>query len=85
MAGLAIVTPETLRHNVVVSRINLQALKNPPIRIGSVILKIEGPCPPCSRMEKSLRRGGYNAMRGHGGRYARVIEAGDINVGSANH
>lgn len=82
LVGLPTVTPETLRRNIVVSRINLLALKNTPIRIGSAILKIEGPCPPCSRMEKSLGHGGYNAMRGHGGWYASVIEAGDINLGS---
>ncbi len=75
------ITPEALRRNLVVSGLNLLALRKGLLRIGDAVLEIHGPCPPCSRMEKELGPGGYNAMRGHGGWYASVSTPGVINVG----
>ena len=75
--------PELLRRNIVVSRLNLLALRKSEIRIGTALLRIEGPCAPCSRMEEALGPGGFNAVRGHGGWCASVIEPGDIAVGDA--
>lgn len=75
------VHPEELRRNLVVSGINLIALKNQTFRIGDVILEGSGPCAPCSRMSWNLGTGGYNAMRGHGGITTRILQAGTIQVG----
>ena len=78
----AAVDPALLRRNLVVSGLNLAALRGGRIRIGAVVLQVEGPCPPCSRMEDALGHGGYNAVRGHGGWYASVVAGGEIRVGS---
>lgn len=74
------VSPALLRRNIVVSGINLLALKDKIFRIGDVVLEFTGLCHPCSKMERQLGAGGYNAMRGHGGITARVCEAGQIRI-----
>lgn len=71
-----------LRRNIVVSGINLLALKDKRFRIGEALLEYSGACHPCSKMERLLGAGGYNAMRGHGGITARVVEAGLIRSGN---
>jgi len=75
------IDPALLRRNIVVSDINLLALNGATFRIGSAIFEGSGNCHPCSRMEEALGSGGYNAMRGHGGITAKVIEGGVIRVG----
>ncbi|MCX7407293.1 MAG: MOSC domain-containing protein [Planctomycetales bacterium] len=75
------VSPGQTRRNIVVSGINLLALKGKQFRIGQALLEFSGPCEPCSRMEQNLGPGGFNAMRGHGGITAKVIEGGAIRVG----
>jgi MOSC domain-containing protein YiiM len=77
------VEPAMLRRNLLVGGINLLALKGARFRVGEVLLLGTGPCEPCSRMEEALGPGGYNAMRGHGGITARVLESGRINIGDA--
>ena len=81
LAGLAHVAPETLRRNLVVSRINLAALRGRRVQVGGALLRITGPCAPCSRMEAALGPGGYTAMRGHGGWCAEVLAPGEIRLG----
>lgn len=76
------IDPALLRRNIVVSGINLQALKKNEFQLGDVVLFATGNCPPCSRMEENLGVGGYNAMRGHGGITARVVKAGKVSIGS---
>jgi MOSC domain-containing protein YiiM len=83
LACVAAVDTLGLRRNLVVSGINLLALKNARVHVGAALLEIVGPCQPCSRMEDTIGRGGYAAMRGHGGMTARVIEGGRIAVGDA--
>jgi MOSC domain-containing protein YiiM len=75
------VDPRGLRRNLVVSGINLLALKSAKLKVGGALLEVVGPCQPCSRMEEAIGPGGYAAMRGHGGMTARVLVGGAINVG----
>jgi len=77
------ITPSLLRRNIVVSGINLLALKGKSFCIGDAVLEFTGLCQPCSKMERELGEGGYNAMRGHGGLTARVREAGLVRVKDA--
>ena len=86
--GLESVDPARLRRNLVISGVNLLAMRSPfadrPLRwrIGQdALIQITGPCDPCSLMEKELGVGGYNALRGHGGLTAWVVREGDIAVG----
>ena len=81
MLGFDEVKPETVRRNIVVRGINLLALKGKTFRVGDATLAFTDHCHPCSRMETVLGPGGYNAMRGHGGITARVLEGGLIRQG----
>ncbi|UCD70331.1 MAG: MOSC domain-containing protein [Betaproteobacteria bacterium] len=83
LLGKAEVLPESVRRNIVVSGINLYALRDRRFRIGEVSLEGTGTCNPCSRMEEVLGTGGYNAMRGHGGIVCRILESGAIRLGDA--
>jgi MOSC domain-containing protein YiiM len=75
------IDPGQLRRNLVVAGVNLIALKDRKFTIGEVLFEGTGPCDPCSRMEENLGPGGYNAMRGHGGITAVVLEGGTIKIG----
>ena len=77
------IDPVLVRRNLVVSGVNLQALDKRRFRVGDVVLEGAGPCHPCSRMEEddALGRGGYQALRGHGGIVARVLSGGTLRVG----
>lgn len=78
MLGKESVDPGLIRRNIVVKGLNLLALKGTRFRVGQALLEYSGECHPCSRMEENLGEGGYNAMRGHGGITARIIEGGRI-------
>ncbi len=81
LTGRENLDPALLRRNIVVSGLNLLALKDHQIQIGDTTLQITGQCHPCSKMETALGPGGYNAMRGHGGLTAKVVQGGTIRVG----
>jgi MOSC domain-containing protein YiiM len=81
--GRGPLAPELLRRNLVISRLNLSALKGRRVAIGSATLRITGVCAPCSRMEAALGRGGYAALRGHGGWCAEVVTPGTLALGDA--
>jgi len=77
------VEPGDVRRNLGVEGLNLLSLKGRRFRVGDALLEHTGPCAPCMRMEQNLGEGGYQAMRGHGGICARVLEGGDVGLGDA--
>lgn len=83
LSGRDTLEPALLRRNVVVSGLPLVALKGRRFRLGEALLEGTEDCDPCSRMEDALGPGGYNAMRGHGGLCARILEGGRIRRGDA--
>ncbi|MBD8496562.1 MOSC domain-containing protein [Pseudomonas syringae] len=74
------VLAQDLRRNLVISGINLFSLKNRRFRIGQAILETTGWCQPCARLEQNLGLGTFQAVRGHGGITARVIQSGIIRL-----
>ena len=79
--GLPAVSPLQLRRNLVVEGINLVALSKLRFSIGEVILVGTGPCAPCSKLDELIGRGGFQAVRGHGGITAKIEHGGTIRVG----
>ena len=73
-------SPGLLRRNIVVKGINLRSLKDKQFWVGDALLEYTGECHPCSRMEENLGDGGYNAVRGHGGITARILNGGTIKL-----
>lgn len=74
------VLPEELRRNIVVSGINLFSLKGRQFRIGQAVFETTGWCQPCARLEQRLGQGTFQAVRGHGGITARVLQSGIIRL-----
>lgn len=81
LLGRESVSASVLRRNLVVSGLNLLALKDRQFHVGGAVLEYTGACHPCSYMEEVLGDGGYNAVRGHGGITARVVFPGIIRLG----
>jgi len=70
------------RRNILVSGINLLALKGKQFQIGDAVFEYSGECHPCSRMEEALGKGNYNAMREHGVITAKVVKEGELKIGA---
>ena len=79
--GLSAIDPVLLRRNLVVSGINLNALRHQRFQIGDAVFEATALCHPCSRMEAALGKGGVAAMIGHGGLCAKILSTGYITVG----
>jgi len=75
--------PGLLRRNLVVSGINLNALRHQRFSIGDALFESTALCHPCSRMETALGKGGVAAMLGYGGLCARIIRSGEIELGDS--
>lgn len=81
LLGKPDVRADWVRRNILISGINLYALRDRQFLVGDVVLEGSGICDPCSRMEDVLGTGGYNAMRGHGGITARIQSGGVLRTG----
>ncbi|MEO0436423.1 MAG: MOSC domain-containing protein [Pseudomonadota bacterium] len=81
--GLASVDPRLLRRNLVISGINLNALRYQSFLIGDAEFVAGALCHPCSRMETALGEGGVAAMLGHGGLCCEVMQGGFIRTGDS--
>ncbi len=79
--GLEHIDPVLLRRNLVVSGINLNALRHQRFSIGSAVFEATAICHPCVRMDQALGQGGAAAMLGYGGLCARIIQSGGLVVG----
>ncbi len=75
------IDPGLLRRNLVISGMNLNALRRQRFQIGEAVFEATALCHPCSRMESALGKGGVAAMIGHGGLCARILGSGTIAVG----
>jgi len=81
LLGIQSINPDLLRRNLVVSGINLMALRHQSFRIGEAEFEATAQCHPCLRMEQALGTGAVAAMLGHGGICAKIVKSGTISVG----
>lgn len=81
--GLQQIDPGLLRRNLVVSGINLNALRHQQFRIGDALFEATALCHPCVRMDQALGQGGTAAMLGYGGLCAKILESGQIRLGDS--
>ena len=79
--GIENIPADILRRNLLVSGINLNAVRHQYFQIGSAIFQATAQCHPCSRMETALGKGGLVAMLGYGGLCAKIVESGEIKCG----
>jgi MOSC domain-containing protein YiiM len=80
--GLTDLDPAKLRRNVVVSGLNLNALRRQQFWLGEALMEATQLCHPCARMEAELGPGGVVAMFGYGGLCAKIIQSGAIERGA---
>ena len=81
--GKSDLDPAVLRRNIVVSGINLNALRRQQFWFGEALFEATQLCHPCARMEAELGPGGVVAMMGYGGLCAKVLQTGPIAIGDS--
>ena len=81
--GTSDLDPAVLRRNIVVSGINLNALRRQQFWFGGALFEATQLCHPCARMEAELGPGGVVAMMGYGGLCAKVLQTGQIAIGDS--
>lgn len=79
--GIEQIDPSLLRRNLVVSGINLNALRHQTFTIGAAVFEATALCHPCVRMNQALGQGGAASMLGYGGLCARILESGLVRLG----
>lgn len=75
------IDPAALRRNIVISGLNLYAMRYQRLRIGEAIIEVRAHCHPCVRMEQTLGKGALLAMYGHAGFCACIEQGGLIRLG----
>ena len=83
LMGIDSIHPGILRRNLLVSGINLNALRYQRFQIGEALFDATALCHPCARMETALGKGGVAAMLGYGGICAKVIQGGQLHLGDS--
>lgn len=74
--------PGDLRRNLVVDGLDLPALIGAQLRLGPVLIECTGTCPPCAHLDRLLALEACDHLRGRGGLRARIVEGGELVVGS---
>lgn len=73
--------PGVVKENITTRGIDFQKLSpGHVLQIGNVVLRISGPCEPCSRMD-DIRMGLQQELQGQRGWLCRVLEPGKIRRG----
>jgi MOSC domain-containing protein YiiM len=73
--------PGQVREQVTVRGLDLNRLVfGSRLKVGEVVLEVDGPCDPCERMNE-VRPGLESALEGRRGRFVRVVVGGEFAVG----
>lgn len=75
--------PGIIKENITTRGLDFRTLSpGQVLRAGNAVLRITGPCDPCSRMDE-IRMGLQEELQGQRGWLCRVLEAGTIRRGDA--
>jgi len=75
--------PGVVKENITTRGLDFQKLAlGQVLRVGDALLRITGPCEPCSRMDE-IRMGLQEELQGQRGWLCRVVEGGKIRRGDA--
>ena len=77
---LAAVPPGASRRQIMVRGIRLNETVGKKLRIGKVLIQVDGLCDPCKQMEKAIAPGAWMAMEQRGGIIGRILEGGEMRV-----